>query len=74
MSEVNPWQSLAIEIVKNVVVPKLMEYTENMIKNHNRTPTREELESQASLIVAEIQARGKEFLEKHGTTGKSKTN
>lgn len=56
------WEVILGLLVKNVVIPELMEFITDFQAKNGRLPTKEELEAQADLKAQVIIDRGTAFL------------
>lgn len=56
------WETLFLEVVKNVVVPEIAQYVKKRYEETGQWPTKAELDSRVQLLAEEIKRNGNEFL------------
>lgn len=56
------WETIALEIIKNIVVPELAAFIKKSFEETGKWPTKEELEGKAFLIAESIKRAGTDFL------------
>jgi hypothetical protein len=56
------WETVALEIIKNIVVPELAAYIKRTFETTGQWPTKEELEGKAFLLAEDIKRAGNLFL------------
>lgn len=56
------WDSILLEVVKNVVVPELASYIRKRYEESGTWPTKEELELKAKSLASQIIREGQDFI------------